>query len=182
MCSDPVTSHNFQLHHPSAAAFTSLSSLFRSLAARLDQTSLHNQFCTVCGAPYWHWDFIRHNNSTTTAGSKPSKGNSCHCCCNSGSLSNDARQKTNTERNRGESPQPVPLPSLISSIALISTCHIYIYFYCFYYLSSQLAFKSNDSKAFVCFVLYGIPAPRVLPGIKEVPVAFAEEIIYSFNK
>lgn len=39
------------------------------------------------------------------------------------------------QKQRGKPPQPIPWPSLISSIALISTCHMYIYFYYFYCLS-----------------------------------------------
>lgn len=59
--SDPVTSHYFQLPHPSTEIFTSLSVLFPSLAAwvLIKQTSFHSQFCTVYGAPYWYLDFVQ---------------------------------------------------------------------------------------------------------------------------
>lgn len=95
-----------QLPRSSAAAFPSFPILFRSLVAHPDHASLHSQFCTVCGTPYWHRDFVRLN-SFATSGPQLSKGSYCDHRCNSENLSSDA--KTLAEKHRGESPTSCPL-------------------------------------------------------------------------
>lgn len=127
----------------------------------LHHTSLHSQFCTVWGAPYWLQDYVRQASSAT--GSKRSKGSECHRSCNLGNLSGDTWQQTVREEQRGSphnlSPGPVSFPPW----CLSPPATFRLIFTTFIVCLSQLDLKSSDSKAFVLFLMESWH----LPGIKE---------------